>query len=158
MAAFGVSGCAQDAPPAAVSALPTPSTTRAAAPAAAPLPSPDALADVLYRLADTSIPAARKVALVQYATVDDEPALDDFAKAMKDNGFDPLTVQVADLAWAGVPGHVTATVTMGAADPNVNAFTFPMEFSPMRNTWQLSRRTADQLLPGMNPAQPTPTG
>ena len=39
---------------------------RAAAPA-------DQLTGVLYRLADTSIPAEQKVALVQYATAEDEP-------------------------------------------------------------------------------------
>ena len=56
-----------------------------------------------------------------------------------------------------MPGEVTATVTMGSTDPKVQTFTFPMAFSPMRNTWQLTRRTAEQLLPVLTSTQPTPT-
>jgi hypothetical protein len=34
-----------------------------------------------------------------------------------------------------------------------------MEFSPTRDTWQLTRRTADQLLQlGSSSTAPTPTG
>jgi hypothetical protein len=32
-----------------------------------------------------------------------------------------------------------------------------MEFSPMRNAWQLTRRTADQLLPLVGATAPTPS-
>ena len=147
VAALGLAGC--DAPEPAPAAGPrvTLGTSLPAAPTAAPLPSPDVLTDVLYRLADPSIPAEAKVDLVQYATPDDRKALANFGQALADSGFDPPIVSAADLAWAGEPGHVTATVTIGSADPNVKAFTYPMEFSPVRDSWQLSRRTADQLLP-----------
>lgn len=116
-------------------------------PTVAPLPPPDQLTGVLYQLADTSIPAERKVALVQFATTDDEPALKNFGEALAASGFSPLTVDATDLRWSGEPGHVIASVTIGSPNPQVRPFTFPMEFAPIRNSWQLSRRTADQLLP-----------
>jgi hypothetical protein len=112
---------------------------------------------VLYRLADTSVPAEQKVGLVQYATVDDQPALTNFGEALKANGFAPLIVSASDLAWSSPPGNVVANVTMSAADPAVRPFTFPMEFSPMRDAWQLTRRTADQLLPLVGATRPTPS-
>jgi hypothetical protein len=115
------------------------------------------LTDVVYRLADTSIPAEQKVALVQYATVDDEPVLANFGEALKANGFDPLNVAAADVAWAGQPGNVRANVTISTPNPAVKPFAFPMEFSPMRNAWQLTRRSADQLLPLVGTAKPTPS-
>lgn len=122
-----------------------------------PLPPADQLTGVLYRLADTSIPAAQKIALVQYATADDEAALANFGEALKANGFDPLRVDATDMMWSPEPGHVVAQVTIGSPNPQVKPFTFPMEFTPMRNTWQISRRTADQLLPLVGGAQrPTP--
>lgn len=153
VAALGLVGCGQEAEPATSSSQRvTLGTSVPPAPRGAPLPAPDALTDVLYRLADRSIPAEQKVDLVQYATVEDERALTNFGEALAASGFAPLDVQAADLAWAGEPGHVTANVTIGSANPDVKSFTYPMEFSPAefspaRNTWQLSRRTADQLLP-----------
>jgi hypothetical protein len=117
------------------------------APTAAPLPPPDQLTSVLYRLADTSIPAEQKVPLVQFATAEDEAALANYGEALKASGFDPVTVDAADLAWSSEPGHVTANVTIGSPNPQVKPFAFPMEFAPVRDTWQLSKRTADQLLP-----------
>jgi hypothetical protein len=146
-AALGLAGCADDrsAPPQPTqrpmlqSALPT-------APDAAPLPPADQLTGVVYRLADTSIPAEQKVGLVQYATADDRGTLGNFGEALKANGFAPLTVDATDLVWAGGPGHVVAVVTIGSTTPGVRPFTFPMEFVPIRDTWQLSKRTADQLL------------
>jgi hypothetical protein len=48
-------------------------------------------------------------------------------------------------------------VTISTADPAVKPFTFPMEFSPMRDAWQLTRRTADQLLPMVAATSPTPS-
>ena len=156
VAALGVAGCAQTPPPAALPSHP-PTTTVAAAPTTAPLPSPDALTDVLYRLADTSIPAEQKVGLVQYATVDDQPVLTNFGEALKANGFVPLNVAAADLAWSGQPGNVLASVTISTTDPTVKPFTFPMEFSPIRNAWQLTQRTAGQLLPLVGATRPTPS-
>jgi hypothetical protein len=156
VAALGLVGCGADIPPAAgPNSSQTPASSLPAAPAAAPLPAPDLLTGVLYRLADTSVPAEQKLVLVQYATVEDVPALNNFGEALKANGFDPLTVDATDLAWAGAPGHVTANVTMGSPDPKVKPFTFPMEFNPAGNTWQLSKRTADQLLPMIGAPRPT---
>jgi hypothetical protein len=154
VAAFGVAGCAQPPPPVASSSH-HPSTV--IAPPATPLPSPDVLTTVLSRLADTSVPAEQKVVLVQYATVDDQPALTNFGEALKANGFSQLNVAATDLAWSAQPGNVTANVTISTADPAVKPFTFPMEFSPMRDAWQLTRRTADQLLPMVAATGPTPS-
>jgi hypothetical protein len=155
-AALGLAGCSQTPPPAPAPSHQASRTTAVAAPPTAdPLPSPDVLTGVLYHLADTSIPVEQKVGLVQYATVDDQPVLANFGEALKANGFDPLNVTATDLAWAAQPGNVLANVTIGTADPAVKPFTFPMEFSPMRNAWQLTQRTAEQLLPLVG-AAPTP--
>jgi hypothetical protein len=156
VAALGVAGCAQTPPPAA-SPSHQPSTTVAAAPTTTPLPSPDALTGVLYRLADTSIPAEQKVGLVQYATVDDQPVLTNFGEALKANGFVPLNVGATDLAWSAQPGNVLANVTISTTDPAVKPFTFPMEFTPIRDAWQLTQRTADQLLPLAGTTAPKPS-
>jgi hypothetical protein len=155
VAAFGLVGCSQTPPPAAPPSQPT--TTVAAAPTAAPLPSPDALTGVLYRLADTSIPAEQKVGLVQYATVDDQPVLTNFGEALNANGFVPLNVAATDLAWSGQPGNVLANVTISTTNPAVKPFTFPMEFTPIRDAWQLTQRTADQLLPLAGTTAPKPS-
>jgi len=151
VAALWLGGCADAPRPAAPSSQPP--TPAASAPAPAPLPTVDQLTGVLYQLADTSIPADRKVGLVQFATPEDEPQLTNFGEALKASGFDPLTVDAADVAWAGEPGHVVATVTIGSPNPAVKPFTFPMEFNPFRTTWQLSKRTADQLLPLVDAGQ-----
>jgi hypothetical protein len=159
VAAFGLSGCSSDdahAPPPSQHALP--STTGVLPPTSTPLPAPDALTGVLFRLADTSIPAEQKLGLVQYSTPDDVAALGNFGQALKDGGFKSLTIQATDLSWASTPGNVSATVTVGTADDPAKTFTYPMEFSPMRDTWQLTRRTADQLLQLANSTTPTPTG
>jgi hypothetical protein len=157
VAALWLGGCAEERP-AAVPPSPRPmtGTLRPAMPTVAPLPPPDQLTGVLYRLADTSIPAEQKVALVQYATADDEPALRNFGEALVASGFAPLTVDAADLQWAGEPGHVVASVTIGSPNPQVRPFTFPMEFAPIRDTWQLSKRTAEQLLPLVGATPPPP--
>lgn len=112
---------------------------------------------MLYRLADTSIPAEQKLGLVQYATAADVTALGNFAEALKDGGFRALTVQATNLSWAGTPGNVSATVTIGTADDPAKTFTFPMEFTPARDTWQLTKRTAEQLLQLGGATTPTPT-
>jgi hypothetical protein len=155
VAALGIVGCSQ-APPA-VNQESSRTTAVAAPPTAAPLPSPDALTGVLYRLADTSIPAEQKVGLVQYATVDDQPVLTNFGEALNANGFVPLNVAATDLAWSGQPGNVLANVTISTMNPAVKPFTFPMEFSPIRDAWQLTQRTADQLLPLVGGTEPKPS-
>jgi hypothetical protein len=157
VAAIGLAGCSgepRSAPP--PSQPPALETSLPPAPAGAPLPPADQLTSVLDRLADTSIPADQKVALVQYATADDEAALANFGEALKASGFDPLTVDAAVLAWSSEPGDVTANVTIGSPNPQVKPFTYPMEFTPVRDTWQLSKRSADQLLPLVS--APAPTG
>ncbi|MDT5011089.1 MAG: hypothetical protein QOH57_2706 [Mycobacterium sp.] len=98
-------------------------------------------------LADTSVPGEQKVALVQYATAADGPALVQFGQALSDSGFAPTTVTATDLTWSTTPGNVTADITIASANPAVKPFTYPMEFSPWRDAWQLTRRSADQLLP-----------
>ena len=55
-------------------------------------------------------------------------------------------MDATNLTWAGDPGHVVAIVTIGSPNPGVKPFTFPMDFAPIRGAWQLSKRTADQLL------------
>lgn len=151
--ALGLAGCADlprsTPPPSQPSALDAP------APTGPVLPSADVLSGVLLRLADTSVPAEQKVALVQFATPVDQPALANFGEALAANGFQPLTVDVSDLAWSGVPGQAMATVTLGSPNPQAHPFTFPMEFTPVGDGWQLGKRTADQLLPLVDaPARP----
>jgi hypothetical protein len=138
--------------------------TTPAPPPAHPLPAPEALTGVLYRLADLNVPGAEKVGLVEQATPDDAEALDKFGRALADNGFTPLTFEATDLAWSeSDTGNVVATIHVTAGDGDApGQFTFPMEFTPKGPDWQLTRHTADMLLemgaPADQPAdQPTPT-
>ena len=161
VAALGLSGCGDESHPAATSTslVTTTSTSIAAAPASAPLPPPTALTDVLYRLADTSVPGADKVGLVEHATAGDAAALDRFGRALQDGGFTPLTFEARNVAWAqATPGDVVATIVVKAPNRQSGGdFTFPMEFTPVRNTWQLTRQTADLLLELGEATSPTPT-
>lgn len=163
--ALGLSGCgAEPIPPAPQASVSAPAVAGAQAAPQAPLPAPQALTDVLAKLADPSVPGEQKVALVQYATPEDGAALDRFAQATVDNGLAPLTFQAADLAWSPADyGDVVATVTVGSANPAPEArpFTFPMQFTLDEGAWQLTRVTADQLLelgpvPSASPAAPPP--
>ncbi|MBJ7341329.1 hypothetical protein [Mycolicibacterium sp.] len=148
VAALGLAGCTEQEPSAAPPVeRPTTGASLQPMPTVAPLPPVDQLTGVIARLADTSVPPEQKVGLVQYATPDDRAALTNFGEALKASGYTPLTVDATDLKWAGEPGHVIATITIGSTNPQVRPFTFPMEFTPMRDSWQLSRRSADQLLP-----------
>ena len=156
VAAFGLSGCAPDAPSPEPDATRALATASAVAPEATPLPAPEALTSVVLALADPSVPPERKVALIQYGTADDRPVLQNFADALAANGYVPLTVQAGDLAWAPQPGDVSATMTLGAAESRLPPFVYPMEFSPGRDGWQLARRSADQLLPLVS--SPAPPG
>src|SRR6202012_1923202 len=71
----------------------TPSTSASlsstAAPQAAPLPPPDALAGVLYRLADAAVPGPQKLNLVEGATPENAGVFDPFSNALLDGGFPP---------------------------------------------------------------------
>ncbi len=165
VAALGVGGCGGDPVTADSSASATTgpvSTTVAAPPAAAPLPPADDLTAVLYRMADTSVPAEQKIGLLEYGNADDVPVLKNFGEALAANGFVPLSVTATELQWTGQQGDVVATVTFapldGQAEASAQAFTFPMEFNPMRGGWQLSRRSAEQLLPVVAETRPTPPG
>lgn len=159
-----LAACGKESHPAASesSSANTTSSSVIAAPAPdAPLPPPEALTDVLYRLADTSVPGDQKVPLVEGATNDDGPKLDKFGKALQDSGYTPVGFTAENIAWASSPpGNVTADVTVHSQNPAMtNGFTFPMEFKPVpAGGWQLSRTTADILLTyNQNPATPTPS-
>lgn len=166
VAALGLCGCADENRAAdATTTVPSVSalTTTPAPPPTDPLPAPDALTGVLYRLADVNVPGAEKVGLVEHATAGDAAALDKFGRALADNGFTPLEFDATDLAWSpSEPHNVVATIVVKTpgGDPDGN-FRFPMEFTPHDADWQLTRHTADLLLQlgaaaGV-PGQPPPT-
>ena len=122
-----------------------------------PLPAPDALTDVMARIADPAIPGGDKLDLVQFATPGDAQALDRFGKALVDGGYTPLTFEAYDLVWsADNRGNVIANVVAKTANPQTGEFAFPMEFSPTDVGWQLTRETADMLLQLGQPAAPEP--
>lgn len=155
MAALGLSGCSPEpVPPAPTATI----SSVAAPPGQAQLPAPEALTDVLARLADVSVPAEQKVTLVQYATPDEAAGLDRFAHALADNRLPPLDIRAADLAWApGQPGDVVATISIMSAAPDAKPFVYPMQFTPAGSGWQLTRATADQLLDiGQDTSTPPP--
>lgn len=161
VAALGLCGCSTDDGDRAES-RPTTSvvaTTTPPAPPAAPLPDADALTGVLYRLADVNVPGADKLDLVEQGTADDAAALDKFGRALADNGFTPLTFEATDLAWSSTePKNVVATVNVTAGEGSDREFSFPMEFTPHGDGWQLTRHTADLLLVmGADSAPPAPT-
>lgn len=158
MAAVLLSGCGKKPSETAVSATADQPTPVAAAPPAAPLPAPEVLTDVLYKLADTSVPGDQKLGLVEGATADEAAQLDKFGKALQDSGYTPLGFTAADITWSDTtPGSVAAQVTVHSENPAMaRGFTFPMEFTPYFNDWQLSRKTADMLLTLAKAPTPTP--
>ncbi len=160
LATFGLSACSPSHPkiasspvapaaPAPPTAIPLPPTT--------PLPAPQALTDILGRLADPNVPGSDKVNLVEGATPDSAASLDKFTKALRDNGYLPMTFAAKDVAWSDKnPSNVMATISVNTARANNGTFTFPMEFTPFQGGWQLSRRTAEMLLAlGKSPASTT---
>lgn len=170
VAALALSGCSNhdESKPA-----PSPAAPQSSAAAIAPsdpgaaLPAPEALADVLYRLADPNIKGSDKLALVESTTPDDAVTMDRFAAALRDGGFTPLTVTASDIRWSDrAPNDALATVNVTTSNPaNPGGFTFPMEFRPHDGGWQLSRETADMLLAfgnartgaaGSTPSSPPP--
>lgn len=118
----------------------------APAPGAPALPDAVALTDVLYRLADPAVPGTDKLPLVEGATPEDAPVLETFANALRDNGFAPVTFTATAIGWSDrTDGDVTATVDI-TPTADVGVFTFPMDFHPYENGWQLAEGTADLLL------------
>ncbi|OBF83779.1 hypothetical protein A5791_02960 [Mycobacterium sp. 852002-51163_SCH5372311] len=163
LAAVGLSGCthgeskvASSTPASAAPATPSVVASRPSA----PLPPPEALVDVLSRLADPAVPGSDKVGLVEGATPASAATLDKFTNALRDGGYLPMTFVANDLAWSDKnPSNVTATVIVNTAQANNRMFTFPMEFAPFQGGWQLSRKTAEMLLAVNNSTpSPSPTG
>jgi hypothetical protein len=160
-AAFGLSGCSddkQDASPGetapSTSASPLSPT---AAPRTTPLPSPDALAAVLYRLADPGVPGPQKLNLVEGATPENAAVFDQFATALLNGGFAPVKVDVRDIGWSDRdPADVLADVNVSSSNPRGPRFSFPMEFKPYQGGWQLSARTAEVLLAFQTASVPSP--
>ena len=99
-AAIGLAGCSEHVEPPADPMPRSLLTTDAKAPEAAPLPSPDAITAVLYKIADPAVPSAQKIGLIQYGTAEDQAGLDNFTRALRDNGFNPMNVTATDLLWS----------------------------------------------------------
>jgi hypothetical protein len=159
--ALGLSGCSNDehdAPPQITPVPPAASSSPAAIPQAAPLPSPDALAGVLYRLADPAVPGLHKLNLVEGATPENGAVFDEFANALVNGGYAPVKIDVRDIGWSDRdPADAVANVNVGSSAPHGPRFSFPMEFKPSQDGWQLSARTADVLLAFRNDsAAPAP--
>jgi len=167
VAALSLSGCSDHAEPKSTqSPFEQSSTPLAPLEAnAAPLPTPDALTDVLYRLADPAVKGVDKLQLVESTTPGDAATIDKFAAALRDGGFTPLTFTASEIRWSDRrPEDALASINVTTSNPaNPGNFTFPMEFRQDKGSWQLSRETADMLLAfgnargGASPASPTPT-
>jgi hypothetical protein len=151
VAAFGLVACSPSEPKVSPSsssaAVPATPTTPVASPPKVPLPAPEALTDVLSRLADPNVPAVEKVDLIEGATPESAGTLEKFTTALRDNGYLPMTFAADDIAWSDKnPSNVMATITVNTAQADNGKFTFPMEFTPSQGGWRLSRRTAEMLL------------
>ena len=154
IAVLWLSGCSthgvSSSLPESVSAPPT---TVTASRYLGPLPAPEALTDVMYRLADVAVPGSDKLQLIENASPSEAAALDNFAAALRDGGFTPVTVTATEIRWSDAdPGDTLATIKITTTNPgktnpgNPGEFTFPMEFRPAGGGWQLTRETADMLL------------
>jgi hypothetical protein len=149
-AVLGLPGCSNDGhDSSAQNAASSPSASPGAAtvPQVAPLPGPDALAGVLYRLADAAVPGPQKLNLVEGATAENAGVFDQFANALINGGYTPVKFDVRDVNWSDRdPADVVANVDVSPSNPRGPRFAFPMEFKPYQGGWQLSARTADVLL------------
>jgi hypothetical protein len=165
VAALGLAGCSHNGPkvvssPSGTAHAPS-SPLIVATPPTTPLPAPEALVDVLNRLADPNVPAINKTNLVEGATPEGADKLDKFTAALRDNGYLPMTFAADNIAWSDKhPSNVMATINVKTSQANNRKFTFPMEFTPCpppQGGWQLSRQTAEMLLAlGNSPASTTP--
>lgn len=144
-----LTGCSHDAArrmDSADSSLPAATSSAPESPNA-PLPPPEALTDVLSRLADPAVPGSEKLNLVEGSTPETASALDRFTNATRDGGYLPMTFAANNIArLAKDSSKVTATVVVTTANPERRDFTFPMEFNSFQGGWQLSRKTAEMLL------------
>src|ERR1700722_20046808 len=128
-----------------------------AAPQAAPLPPPDALAGVLYRLGDTAAPGPQKLGLVEGAPPENAGVFDQFSNALLNGGYPPVKFDMRDIGWSDRdPADVVANVDVSSSNPKGPRFSFPMEFKPFQRGWQLSARTADVLLAFRTDSAPSP--
>jgi hypothetical protein len=159
VAVLAVAGCSRDlAAPAADQVA----TTSTAAPLVdqSSLPAPQALSDVMARLADPAVSGTDKLALVQDTVPLDAVALDRFAVALRDTATSPVTVNASEIRWSdNHRGDVVAVITVtgpnsGHGDANTDGFSFPMEFRRTGTGWQLTRETADMLLAFSPPPPP----
>jgi hypothetical protein len=149
-AVLGLPGCSNDednASPETAAPSTTASPSAAATPQVAPLPVPDALAGVLYRLADAAVPGPQKLNLVEGSTPESAASFDQFANALINGGYTPVKFDVRDVNWSDRdPADVVANVDVSSSNSHGPRFAFPMEFKPYQGGWQLSARTADVLL------------
>ena len=162
-AVLGLPGCSNDEDDSTPSSAPpstSASSTSTAAPQAAPLPPPDALTGVLYRLADAAVPGPQKLNLVEGATPESAGVFDQFANALLNGGFAPVKFDARDINWSDRdPVDVVANVDVNTSRAKGPHFAFPMEFKPYQGGWQLSARTADVLLAvRTDPPAPPPPG
>ena len=148
-AVLGLPGCSKnedDASPETAAPSTPASLSAAAAPQVAPLPVPDALAGVLYRLADAAVPGPQKLNLVEGSTPASAAAFDNFANALINGGYTPVKFDVREVNWSDRdPADVVANVDVSSSNSHGPRFAFPMEFKPYQGGWQLSARTADVL-------------
>ena len=149
-AVLGLPGCSKDednASPETAAPSTSASLSAAATPKVAPLPAPDALAAVLYRLADAAVPGPQKLNLVEGATPESAAVFDQFANALINGGYTPVKFDVREVNWSDRdPADVVASVDITSSNSHGPRFAFPMEFKPYQGGWQLSARTADVLL------------
>src|SRR4051794_1381014 len=160
LATVSLTGCSHDATKrmdSAETSVPAATSSTPESPNA-PLPPPEALTDVLPRLADPAVPGSDKLNLVQGAGPETGGALDRFTTASRDGGYLPMTFVANNVAWSSQsPSNVTATVVVHTAHPEHREFTFPMEFTSFQGGWQLSRKTAEMLLAMQNAGTLPPT-
>lgn len=149
VAALSLSGCSGHDEPNRVLESGTSSSTLSAPPGdTGPLPSADDLTGVLYKLADPAVKGADKLYLLEGGTAEDAATIDNFAAALRDGGFAPLTCTASDIRRSDhQAGDAIATINITTANPAAaGGFTFPMEFHPSQGGWQLSRETADMIM------------
>src|SRR6202453_5445378 len=147
LAALGLSGCSttESKTSPASSTLPASSSPVAVTPTAA-LPPPEALTDVLNRLADPNVPGVNKLNLVEGTTPESAATLDKFANALRDNGYLPMTFAANDIAWSDKnPSDVAATVSVNTAGSSNGGGTVPVGFAPPQRGRALVPRTTGNV-------------